>query len=416
MKGKDFKKTVTSAKKHPLNKEEDYRKGIYISMLYAIALQDEDIDGDKGSFVSRIAEVIGIENSSKYIKQAMNINEEMLSEFSRLFSGKGLANNFFLDSLMLVKHVKSDSNKGIELIAEYAEILKINKAEVENLTELAIAILEQSSEKYHSWLNKKPASIYSSSFIYHTKQFASGIIVRDDNYEYWTGKFELSENIFRIYKDIEIEDADITLPKEHNVKLNTCNTVSIVNSDFKGYRGIEIENGGILEIENSIFRDFESRALKVQNLEKFSINNSKFLNCSNYKESEDKLSSIWFFSVLNSSVLGGAIYAKNIRELQIENSEFKDCTVKSETTSNLAGAAVYIDNKISKRIQFKNNVFKSCNSYGKSLLFFDKGTVCFSNYEFSDDGSEERRLVNSELISENNRFQNCRVKTNITNF
>lgn len=394
---KKLKPSLFLIKGHVLENEEEYSKEIYATMLYAIAASDGNMKDGEKSFMERLIQGLDLQDSSKYIKRVLNVDEELISEFLRLFSGTDYAHNFFVDSLILKGSGGDITEKSLEIIAEYAEVLTLSKEEVGCLSELAMAILEHSNEKYHAWLEAKPKDIKSRNFLCYSKGFASGIIARDEDYEYWTGRFELNKSIDKKYKDIEIEEADINIAENCKLNFNSCSTVSMKKSKFKGYYGIDVKNGSWLEIKNSTFKDFSERALGVEFLEKVKIENSKFLDCFNKKIDNIRK------DILGNDVLGamgGALYAKDIIKLYINSSTFKNCSVEGKKYGS-TGAAIYINSENSEKIELKSNIFTSCNKEIINGSQNNDPSLYFIHFELT------------ELILENNRFQNCERETNI---
>lgn len=394
---KKSKPSIYPITKHPLEVEEEYTKEIYITMLYTIATLDGDISEAEKIFIERITLGIGLkQDSSKYIKRALNIDEETLLEFLRLFSGSELAHNFFVDSLILIGAGEDVTEKNIEIISEYAEILKLTKEQVEFLTELALVILEQSNEKYHRLLDRKPENIKSKNFLYYVKQFATGVIANDEDYEYWTGKIEIKEETV-IKKSIEIYNAEIIKLNRSGLTFSFGNKLSFNNVVFTKYTKDEsnrrtyatnIENIENIKINQCKFDEFGYKALRFSRCGNIEINSCSF---SGYENKS------W-----GTYTYGGAIQITSSESVDITKNRFIDCSINydySEGKTDSYGGAICIlsdEEIINKKLTIKDNVFIDCYVIG----FSRNGAVAIGGYD------NEKDKIDIQI----NKFDNCNSK------
>ena len=380
------KPSLFKVRKHPVRKSTNYEKEVYITMLYTLAGSDGDICEAENHFIQRIIKGIRLDGqSSEYMKRASNIDEKTLSEFLNSFSGSRLAHNFFVDSMVLLNLSESVSDDSIEMLSEYAEVLKIDPQTVESLTHLSEIIIEKDEVKYHEWLKSKSEKIKLKNLFYYIKEFATGRIINDASYEYWYGSLEINESEVIERKKIKIKDAVVTLSKDVKIEFQSCDKVEIDDSDFKGYHGLHIENTRKVEIEDSTFEGFKSRALYLKSIVKLEIEDSKFIDCS-YTSSE-------------SSAYGGVIYMSDIEKIEIEESTFKDCSVNGDPQNGLAGAAIYAkDTSVQSQFKFKENVFVNCNCY------YDSGELYEEASTLKGSVFEKHR----DRILKKNKFQGCK--------
>jgi len=357
-------------KEHLIDDKEEYVKNLYIDMLCVIAQYDNEDSQFALNFIRRI--MAGAEMNepvTDHVKNAMEITEERFDEFLRQCKEQKLENIFVVDALIISCANGKPNKKQVEFISEISEALKMKKKTVEILGRLAVAILEQNSDKYHEVYDTIPKNnIYKlvMAIACYLKEFAQGILADCDDL-YWVYYPQKTEYTFPerqsewkcenrktvIFENLVISGESIFVYCADTVTLTNCELAyariinvrefNINNCEFDGldsrYKFYIVSDGTIVNINNSIFKnytfeiindDYGSGALgsarKARKKAEADFGNYKLIGdiIHGYYSSIKVNVSFCKFINIHSSWKGDYLFSRG-SNTSVENSEFINC-------------------------------------------------------------------------------------------
>lgn len=173
----DSKATNHPVKDHPISKAEEYVRDLYLDMLCVVA-QYECSDTENGfTLIRRI--MAACENTQpleEYIKHSMEITTERTAEFIKQCKDNGLCEIFMVDSMLLSCSNGSPNAKQIAFLAQFGDMLELDRSKIEEISKFALAILEQDSDSYQEILNDNNEEIQTNALCY-AKYFVIGLII-----------------------------------------------------------------------------------------------------------------------------------------------------------------------------------------------------------------------------------------------
>lgn len=341
---------------HILSEKNTEAKELYITFLSSVVFVDGGIGKDEMALLSSILNAAGIkEEITAYFSKAEDLNLDTLQEFIDKIIDEKLQYSFILDSLILSAMEGKISDKKSDFIGELAEVLKIEKEEMEFLCDLAICILEENNEKFNELIKSMPDKISILEFKAYLDTFINEIPSKD---EFITGEVHLT-GIYVISKPIinegvlNIENASIIFKNRGKIISREGSELYIKSSEIIGGEFI-LEEKSKLAVTDSLFRDnnnkrvFTLQQCKRQNF----IEGCTFQNCS-----------------LDDN--GGVIYILE-SVLEMNKNTFINCK------SNRNGGAIYIDGEIERVISWSNLKFIHCESERGGAVYQN----CYNIYYF----------------------------------
>lgn len=374
---------------HPISKCDEYTCGLYFDMLCVIAQYENEDTENTFRFIQRImASCNGSLSITEYSKRAMEITTEKISEFLKQCKDVELQEIFFIDSLLISCANGSPNQKQIEFLAEIGDVIGFDKKKLKYLSDLAVSILEQDSEKYHkangAYEDEDKVRILEKVICY-SKLFVDGIIIDTQKNKYY---YSLEKSEF-LLKNVTFSNMECIIIE--NKIISGCD-IKFISS-----KKIILKNCEIKEL---------TVPLSFDSVEDIIIDSCKFTNCG--KDRRDN---------------GGAILIKGaINNIKVIYSHFLNCTVGGKYDGRYGGV-MQIDNPNYWNGGFSEIIFSDCEFYDCSA---EKGAICAYNYQkviaqncyFNKCHSREKGLFYSYsefrekgneivYVGENNKFVNC---------
>lgn len=257
-----------------------------------------------------------------------------------------------------------------------ADALGLTQKEVELLSKLAIAILEQDNDKYFSAMESGPEKskekIVHGVFCY-IKEFVSGVLVdnkdllwvyaKEQTQYHVSGNYsiKIGEKYYYLYehKKVILYNLELVSDDRNHVRFRD-NDVIIKNCIFKSTLGFS-DNTNIV-IENCIFNDIDCDGVDCLEFGGSGIKNVSISAC--------EFSNMYF-----NSIHKVIFWAPNANSFTIERTIFKNIEAGSKVISSLGGEA---------QGEIKDCRFISC-----------RGSVLFDVFS------------NAKLSLKNNTYENC---------
>jgi len=324
-KGLDLDKLNTKAKRapllnHPLNKEEEQFQKLYLALLISVS-NIQNIEGGSNSTASvfMILRIIaGLEtqqNYSELYKTSLELEERILDEFTMLLREKNLQRVFALDSLLVAGLVEQKEERLYEYLGELCELLSLSAGETEELTRLAILILEQNAEGYRAF-SSEDKSIPLEEYHFYILEFHEGIL--SDNSEL----FHLE---YRTARELRSED-DFFAKEMITAKTVILKNISFTDIDAKFPL---IKDSARVELSNLKFNRGQT-ALSFSTCAQLLLKDLSFIDINTYKDTNNL---VHIDRCLEANITGAKLqrvgYAKDYGNIfsSLKNAKtiFKDC-------------------------------------------------------------------------------------------
>lgn len=381
---------------HPVSKQEEYVRDLYLDMLCVFA-QYESVDTENAfTFIKRImAACKDIQPFDEYIRRSMELTTEKTTEFIMQCKENNLCEIFFVDSLIIACANGTPNSKQIVFMAQFGDMLEFDKDKMTEMSEFVLAILEQDSDNYQQLLNESNADVQLNLLCY-AKKFVTGLII--------------CTSTKRHYYAPELVD----IPFNKKIKLSNIDEVIIENLAFVN-NTIFVEHTKKLKITNCLFHDYEYKynneyrsinTICVKNTDDVIIKECNFKNCI-CKGGNDAI-------IRNCSV----------QYLDLSYCRFDN--IKNPTTyyDSDAGAVIYFSGDTNvfafdrkrENIYISNCEFNNCQVNGRDsgVIIYKKGypEVHISNSRFSDcRGNYMFADCSFNLATDiNNQYINCCTK------
>lgn len=326
---------------HPLNQADEYTRDYYLTMLCVASQSKGELEGGQALFIQRI--LGGIKEAKdfrEYIKRAYEVDIKFAEEFVNLFKDNPLKYNLIVDAL-IIAHLNHDEFQNTLFIAELSDTLGITNDEMIAMAKLTSGILSENSEQYLEGSKLLASKFDYQKFWYYGKNFVAGCIQNDDEVTYYYSlnkrpfTFESREIEFKS-KTVIFENLIVDL-SETLLKLESCEYISFRNCEFT-VKYIKIYSTKKLEIVDSVFKNFNEGVFDISGLDTLAISNSKFYDCKH-----------GVFRISNKKEL----------EIQIKNSEFKNCY---SYLADVSGILYFNSGSLSGESQIVNSKFYNCKS------------------------------------------------------
>lgn len=372
---------------HPIAETDEYVRKMYFDMLCVIAQYANDNTEKRLAFVERIHTGAGLKNEfSEHIKDSMNITPDKLDEFFKQCKENDLTVNFIIDGLLIACVDGKPNSKQMEFAAEMAEALGLTKEEVELLSKLAIAILEQDNDKYFAAMENAPEKstekIVRGVFCY-IKEFVSGVLVDNEDllwiysknqtqyrtYDYCIHSIKDKEKRYDLtdHNKVVLYNLELVSDDRNHIYFRE-NDVIIKNCIFKSTLGFS-DNTNIT-IENCKFNDIDCGGCECLSFGGSGIKNVSISACE-------------FSNMCFNSIHQLIFWAPDADTCTIEKTTFKNIKAEGGIRGVIASLGGITQGKI------KDCSFISCQG---SKLFYLCG--------------------DANLSLENNTYKNCCKVTN----
>ena len=288
-----------------LSDETDYIKNAYFKMLAVILQQGNEIGAEQRNLFER--QIIGVNcdySMADYFRQALDIKIDEYVDFTEQCKEISVKYRFILDALLLTA-VDSKAESQIKLVASFVESLKISKNELEYLSSLAKAFLEQSLAEYVTAEQQCSTSVPNDVAKEYVGTMIQGNICSNDTMTIIHSSRSHDINVDKLNV---VAERNTPIIKLANIEINLAQ----YQLTFEGYDEVVIENC-VFEgekypirfvdcrkviIKASAFRNFSQFALVEANVGEMEISETQFEDCI-YKYSS--YSSNWMSSNWMSS-------------------------------------------------------------------------------------------------------------------
>lgn len=371
---------------HPMKAADDYTRELYMVMLCAAAQYGGVMTENKSAFLKRLLASLRMpEVLNHYARLASQLEEKVLEEFLRLFSGED-RQVFALDLLILLGCDGHPDEPALLMTSELLEAMRLSGEEVDCLALMARSVLEQDDSQYKTCTARAPKTVDLQRLLHYGKEFASGLLMETAQYLYAGGAADkefvppvaegdtwlvTSDQV--LFEGIQVDLTSRALRLEHNrrVVFRNCDLVG-------GQYPITAENLGELRLENCRVRAFSQRFLNVGVCAGLQVVGCEFDHCYSEEAYDAK---------------GGVFYLAGGGDLSIRDCRFKNCTVESTKGSYSCGAVLFAKQPLAQA-EAANNVFNSCvcKGYNKQTkdggLFFNLPKDKVTGSEFIGSNAE----------------------------
>lgn len=359
-------------KEHPIDECEEFVQKLYLDILCVMAQYENEDTENAIKFIQRIQAGAELkEPITEHIKNAMEITVDKFGEFLRQCKENQLENIFFVDSILVTCANGAPNAKQVEFISEIADTLGIGKKQAGWLCDIAVAILEQDSDKYHAACDNIPHDDKTpivECVVCYLKEFICGILVDTDEllwiYSKEKAEFDLNavtEKYNAYYESgtaVEISRKKIILQNlivSNEYYFKSSDQVDIINCEFLN-KCINFENCPDVTIENCIFN--------------FNNNRYSFI----YTESTKNI------SLCNTVFKGcGSIYGQVIRGKIQCSTEIVGCTFENINGADKYDDGIIIISDYKGKTSVSDSSFNNCHTYRSNRPLFYSGTVTTSN-------------------------------------
>lgn len=258
---------------HPLREQDQYIKETYMSMLFACAACDGDINLEEQEYIKRLSENINC-NEKECLKNMYRDFNKLVEAFKLDFIGNDVIYTFICDAF-LVAHCDGDLNeKEINFISRLAETANLEKRLFEYFYSVAKLSIENKESSYIIAILSKPIEMDFKLFKYCFESYNKSQLLRNDyviktldtlemlnKIKINTEKFIASnkgrvDTVGYIYENLQppIEDAieqlgDLTQEIQHETEH------SLTISDDDVYWEVVNELNELDELTNQLFAD-----------------------------------------------------------------------------------------------------------------------------------------------------------------
>lgn len=327
-------------KNHPLEKCEEYVKNLYIDMMCVFAMYDNDDTENQNRFIERIIYGVGDTLSiADHIKRAMEITADKVSEFIKQIQDNDIKDIFFIDALIISCANGSPTKKQTEFLAEFADMLRFEKDDINFSCEFIIGILEQDFDKLLKCVNDyEYIEDYVNKASCYTKNLTDSKNVFTDSEVYC---YSL------VQSKMEMFSQSYLFQNKNSVTLE-----NIVVDNHLGFKGVET-----VTLKNCIFENIEDYALGFASVKNVNIENCIFRN------------------------LEKALQYHNAAKTTVSDTIFKDFSVKNDSIITCQNDE--LDNKIDFQNCLFENIVAAKAKTKSGLLIYDKpGKISAKNCRF----------------------------------
>jgi len=369
-------------KEHPVGKVNEELKSLYYDFLYITAKYENTDTENQLHFLQRLMDGTGaVTVISDHIHNAAAMNSEKATQFINGCISMKLENIFFIDCLLITCSEGNINKKQVDYLSEMAAALMLDKRSIQILCEYAVAILEQSTEKYEKTNKKDTFELYKHILCY-TKKFICGALVNDSTniYLYSMLQSELNPKklllfsesesynsceIFRkniIIENLKIDLKIMTQIHDFHVGFNCAKNIIFRSCEFAYGGSFRFHGCKNVIIDDCCFINFNNDAVFDLNHDcVLTLNNCTFKNCG--------------YETNFISTTGGIIRSTNLNRVSISNCTFNNCF----SQGNFKGGIISFNNII----EANDCHFNSCNK-GTFLFYSDNGSFKGTNNSRTD--------------------------------
>lgn len=343
-------------KGHPVAGKEDMIKNHYMTLLISAIYVSDKNTLDAWLIAQRIACGISLSGELEEIGvDALSLTEKQLDEFTYSIIENRLEEVFCFDLLLIYSVCGSGDIKMLEYLADMFSLVNCSKTKIMELSELAKIVIRQNREDYLEFCIGNH-EIDLTQFFCYIELFHHGLLVYSPELFYirYPDKRMLSDKLLDklpeeiISRTVLIENTLFENVKDKRfLKFRGNKKIEIKNCRFKNVdKAPEFADVSELVVRDSEFIKMDGRALYVTGTNCVLIENSEFTECSYRTDSRCE------------EAYGGALYFSKIDSLTVSNSSFKDCYARHGEDGCVNGAAAYMYDI--ERCKFVSDKFTNC--------------------------------------------------------
>lgn len=425
---------------HPVSKQEEYVRDLYLEMLCVMAQYENQNPENAFVLIKRIlAACDKAQPLNEYIKRSMEITTERTAEFIRQSKSNQLREIFMIDSMLLSCSQGTPNEKQVEFLTQFGDMLGFDRESISEMAQFALAILEQDSNMYQSLLNDNNIKIQQNLLSY-AKEFVIGAIIKTAKKCYYYAKklsrfeVDLKKEYYKYCLEVSNESGEklsVDQVMEQHIEWYGSEEAAIRATvgngiHFTGFDELILENM-VLDCENAYLSTIKNVIIKschvlsctvhLESINKVLIDECvfKWVGANRYVYEADKSNSYYYNRAIQANLSGAVVYVKNT-----SFSNFKVYSCNNAFDKGCGTGAVFCDASYNSRskaeLTFENCDFTdnyvSCGyyrDYGNFSIFYSSSgdyKVNISNCSFSncdnDGTSSDYCLFSGYNITENN--------------
>lgn len=188
-------------KEHPVSKQEEYVRDLYLEMLCVMAQYESSNTENAFTLIKRImAACEETQPLQEYIKHSMEITPERAAEFVKQCKDNGLREIFMVDSMLLSCANGEPNAKQVAFVTEFGDMLGFDREQMKDMSSFTLAILAQDSERYQKLLKDENAAV-QESLVGYAKEFVSGLLLHSSSRVYY-----YSQTLLPVLFEERVED------------------------------------------------------------------------------------------------------------------------------------------------------------------------------------------------------------------
>jgi len=134
-------------KEHPVTKQEEYVRDLYLEMLCVMAQYESSNTENAFTLIKRIMAVCKeTQPLDEYIKRSMELTPERAAEFVRQCKDNRLCEIFMVDSMLLSCANGEPNAKQVAFVTEFGDMLGFDRERMKDMSSFTLAILMQDFE------------------------------------------------------------------------------------------------------------------------------------------------------------------------------------------------------------------------------------------------------------------------------
>ena len=333
-------------KEHPVSKQEEYVRDLYLEMLCVVAQYESSNTENAFTLIKRImAACEETQPLQEYIKRSMELTPERAAEFVRQCKDNGLREIFMVDSMLLSCANGEPNAKQVAFVTEFGDMLGVGKTMMERMARFAFLTLTQT---YTSFQYDRA---FDDGKVTDSKTKVHYLSVSEDSLYNSGGVLEVSNKETVIFENMVFEGVEICL--------NSVKHAVFQNCVFKKYNSYE---------------NVHDNAISGENVEQLTVTDCRFEDLELYDGSvihiEDKCSCKLKTSHFSNIHCCTGVYLRSDSKIDIDTCDFK--TIHSEQNLVLlwdGTLSVMNSDFFNCKTDYDNTLFEVGNSNEKNNIF-----------------------------------------------
>lgn len=340
---------------------DEYIKKLYVKLLCTVIQYKDEPEEGQLAYLKRVISGIDIDDTLEVcMRKALEISEADVKEFLSIVSKEKYKYYWTLDGIVLLAMAKKNK-ESYEYFAELIELLEINKSDLEYISTVAKAVLEQSSVYFNHSTTLKNERVENLNFVPYIRNFYAGAIVDTESEKYYSAPDkELSGDIIYPvnYEEKRVVFENVIIEVKDAWNFNWCEEVIFSNCTLIGNNNpLNFYRVDTVKFSNCRVENFSNRVAVMDSINKFEVSFSEFSYCGKTCDS---------FKTISGGLF--VVDGENQPEIvNIENSEFHNCYIENVEKKcpgiyNATGVVLALVSNSSKKVRVVNNKFIRCLS------------------------------------------------------